>query len=91
MSTNNPDWFDAAATIAPVALGWRLHRGVLANGRVGWVLQEKEQAFHVLDVPETPSTTALIERIAAKAGPDVAETLVARAVVTMPDLIADTR
>ena len=86
--TDNPDWFDNATTVAPLGLGWRLHRGFLATGRVGWVLQEREQAFHVLAVPETPTAAELIEQIVPKAGGYAADTLVDHAVATMSDFIA---
>jgi len=88
MPTNKPSWFDTATTIAPTGLGWRLHRGILANGRVGWVLQEGVQGFLVLDVPEKPTAAELVERIWPTAGQFAADTLVGQALATLPALIA---
>jgi hypothetical protein len=89
MTTEPVDWFKTAISITPIDLGWSLHRGVLANRQIGWVLRERNQAFHVLDVPEIPGPSALTNAISHFAGQYAADTLVGQAMAKVPYLLAD--
>jgi hypothetical protein len=84
------DWFATAISIEPTGLGWSLHRGVLADGRIGWVLRQRDQAFQVLDVPEMPGPSTLTKVIAPFAGQYAADTLVRETTTKARRLLADT-
>jgi hypothetical protein len=84
------DWFTTATSIAPVGLEWSLHRGVLSDGRIGWVLRQRDQAFQVLKVPEMPGASTLTKAIAPLAGQIAADTLVRETRAKARHLLADT-